>query len=157
MIKTATRPDEFLIVLVEDNPHQRNKMNNILKDCFPFSKVKSIAHGIEAMNFLLTPVNKYHLVILDGKLETFPKTFITPVQGPDIAIAMQENNIDVPVILWTNEPAMLNRFDEIYGKRLPEIEKPCRRSNVEVIVRPIIEELLGFKLVDEDRSFRPSP
>ncbi|MBA2650754.1 MAG: hypothetical protein H0U73_00585 [Tatlockia sp.] len=157
MVTAPAREDAFLIVLVENDSRQRNKMTKFLMECFPSCEVKPITHGIEAMNFLLTPVNKYHLVILDGSLETYPKTFITAVNGPDIAKAMKEKNIDVPVVLWTNDPNMLARFDEVYeGKRLPEIEKPCRRSNIDVILRPIIEALSNppkQNIVIEDNSY----
>lgn len=153
--------DGILIVLVEDEPHHRKKMKDLLTECFPNCEIKTIAHGIEAMNYLLTPVNKYHLVILDGKLDTLPQTFMTKVQGPDVAAAMKEKNINVQVVLWTNDPAMLNRFDEIYGKRLPEIEKPCRKSNIEVILTPIINSIANQQKEnlsnDEDSIYSPTP
>jgi two-component system response regulator QseB len=140
MIETTTLPNAVLIVLVEDNLHQRNNMKKFLNECFPDCVVKTIAHGIEAMNYLLTPVNEYHLVILDGKLETFPRTFITSVNGPDIAAAMKEQHIETPIVLFTNDPAMLARFDEVF-ERPPEIEKPCRKTNVQAVLTPIIDAI----------------
>jgi two-component system response regulator QseB len=134
--------DELLIVIVEDDPHHRQKMKKILNESFPYCTVKTISHGIEAMNYLLTPeVNKFDLVILDGKLETYPKTLIAQVNGPEIAEAMKEHQVNVPIILWTSDPKMLSQFDKVFGQRVPEIEKPCRRSNVEVILAPIIKSI----------------
>ncbi len=142
MIETTNAKDSVLIVIVEDNSHQRKKMKQYLIESFPNCEVKTIAHGIEAMNYLLTPVNEYHLVILDGKLDPFPKTFITPVNGPDIAAAMLEQGIEVPVVLCTgNDPEKLNSFDKVFGKRMPEIEKPCRKSNIQAVLTPIMDKL----------------
>ena len=160
MAAEQDQQDRIMIVLVEDDPHHRKKMKDFLSESFPNCEIKTIAHGIEAMNYLLTPVNKYHLVILDGRLDTLPQTFIAKVQGPDVALAMKEKNIDVPVVLWTSDPAMLNRFDEIYGKRLPEIEKPCRKTNIEVVLAPIIETIVNKQKEnlsnDEDSIYSPA-
>jgi DNA-binding NtrC family response regulator len=149
MTAPIIRQSQLLIVLVEDNPRQRKKMKELLAESFPQCEIKTIAHGIEAMNYLLTPVNKYHLVILDGKLDTFPKRVITQVNGPDVAAAMNEKNIKVPVVLWTNDPKMLASFDEVYGKRLPEIEKPCRKNNIEAVLAPIIEKIESNRALEE--------
>lgn len=141
MTKTTESKDDVLIVLVEDNSHHRNRMKQFLTESFPNCKVKTISHGIEAMNYLLTPVNVYHLVILDGNLNHFPQPLLASVNGPDIAAAMREKNIEVPVVLWTSDPSMLARFDEVYGERLPEIEKPCRKTNIQAVLTPIMEEI----------------
>ncbi|CDZ79193.1 Response regulator receiver domain protein [Legionella massiliensis] len=141
MAEDITRQGEILIVLVEDDPHHRKKMKDILTDSFPNCVIKTIANGVEACNYLLNPVNHYNLVILDGRLDTYPTTLLAKVNGPDVAEAMRERNIDVPIVLWTNDPKMLQSFDEVCGMRLPEIEKPCRSYNVEAVLTPIITKI----------------
>jgi DNA-binding NtrC family response regulator len=142
MSKQTSPHNELVIVLIEDDFHHRKKLKKLLLESFPNCRVKTIAHGIEAMNYLLTPVNIYHLVILDGKLNTSPQTLITEVNGPDVATAMKERDIKVPVVIFTQDPKMLQCFDEIYGQRLPEIEKPCRKANVEAVLNPLIKTIL---------------
>jgi DNA-binding NtrC family response regulator len=144
--------DEILIVVVEDNARLRHAMEDLLMESFPHCKVKTIAHGIEAMNYLLTPINNYDLVILDGKLDAYPRALIAKVNGPDVADEMKKKFIKVPVVLWTQDPDMLARFDEIYEERQPEIEKPPRKSNIEAVLTPIIESIIQTKQEEESKQ-----
>ncbi len=55
---------------------------------------------------------------------------------------MKEKGIEVPVVLCTgNDPEKLNSFDKVFGKRVPEIEKPCRKSNIQAVLTPIIDKI----------------
>jgi CheY-like chemotaxis protein len=120
------------IVLVESSLHNQKVMKKHLQELYPDCQVKILANGREAIDYLIFPANKYDLVILEGNVKS--------VAGPDVALAMKKAGIKVPVVLWTNDPNMLAKFDEIYGERLPEIEKrPCRKSNIAVILAPIIK------------------
>ncbi|MFA5960352.1 MAG: response regulator [Tatlockia sp.] len=136
--------DNLVIILVEDDPFSQKKMCNHLKDLFPDCTIETLANGIQAANYLLSPINQYDLVILDGKLKN-PNHFVAQFNGPDVANAMQEKGIEVPVVLFTQDPGMLKAFDEVYGKRLPEIEKPCRKENVSVVLQPVVEAILSSK------------
>ncbi len=151
---------QLKIILVEDNDTNQKKMNIILEKLFT-CEVVTLCHGIEAINYLLAPTNEYDLVILDGKLRTLPPIYKnTPIDGPDVASAMKEQGITVPVVLWTNDPDMLTRFDEVYGQRLPEIEKPgCREFNVAAVLTPIINSIIDFTESmegDESQNYTPS-
>ncbi|KTD36222.1 Response regulator receiver domain protein [Legionella nautarum] len=138
------------IVLVEDNATNQNRMKRFLTELFP-CEVITFSHGIEATNFLLAPTSVYDLVILDGKLRSLPHTLQQiPVDGPEVAAELRKKGIRAKVVLWTNDPDMLARFDEVYdGKRLPEIEKPCRKENIEVILRPIVKAILSGEISPE--------
>jgi hypothetical protein len=121
------------IVLVEGSPHNQKVMKKHLGELYPDCRLKILANGREAIEFLIFPANKYDLVILGGK----------SVAGPDVALAMKKARINVPIVLWTNDPGMLAKFDEVYGERLPEMEKrPCRKANIAVILAPIIQSIL---------------
>lgn len=155
---------QLKIILVEDNDTNQKKMSLILEKLFE-CEVVSLSHGIEAINYLLAPTNEYNLVILDGKLRTHPPVYKNiPIDGPDVANAMKEQGITVPVVLWTNDPEMLARFDEVYGRRLPEIEKPgCREYNVAVVLTPIIalirhfvSQQQNYLKEDENQNYSPT-
>ncbi len=146
------------IVLVEDNVINRNKMKQILETLFP-CQVTTFTHGIEAANFLLAPSSQYDLIILDGRLRSLPHTLQSvAIDGPDIAESLKEKGIRASVILWTNDPDMLQRFDDVYGRRLPEIEKPCRESNVRAVLDPIIQSIIsnGAALPNYGQDDEPS-
>ena len=133
--------ENLAIVLVDDDHANQKTMSKILEDLFPKCQIKILGTGEEARDYLLSPSNNYDLVILDGNLKSSP-AFSTPMHGPDVANAMKNKGIKVPVVLWTNDPYMLARFDEVYGKRIAEIEKPCRAYNVEVILKPIVKSIM---------------
>lgn len=142
------------IVLVEDNITNQNRMKRFLKELFP-CEVLTFTHGIEATNFLLAPTSEYELVILDGKLRSLPHTLQQiPVDGPEVAADLKKNGIRANVVLWTNDPDMLSRFDAVYeGRRLPEIEKPCRKENIHVVLGPIVQAILsGESSYDTDET-----
>ena len=131
-----------VLILVEDNPTYQQRMLDYLSELFPDCEVKIMSNGIEATNFLLSPINQYDLVLLDGNLGKGTSLFASAFNGPDVAEAMVEKGINVTIVLCTNEAAMLMRFDEVFGKRLPEIEKPYRKTNVQVILSPLIAKIL---------------
>ncbi|WP_045099381.1 hypothetical protein [Legionella micdadei] len=125
-------------------------MKQILEKLFP-CKVTTFTHGIEAVNFLLAPSSAYDLVILDGRLRSLPHTLQSfAIDGPDIAESLKEKGIKARVVLWSNDPDMLQRFDEVYGRRLPEIEKPCRETNVQAVLAPIIQLMLSNETSPQD-------
>lgn len=135
------------IVLVEDNVTNQNRMKRFLNELFP-CEVITFTHGIEATNFLLAPTSVYDLVILDGKLRSLPHTLQQiPVDGPEVAADLRKHGISAKVVLWTNDPNMLARFDDVYdGTRLPEIEKPCRKENIQVVLGPIVKAILNSEV-----------
>lgn len=138
-----------VIILVEDNHVNQKRMLNYLNELYPECDVKIMSNGIEATNYLLSPTNRYDLVLLDGNLNTGNSFFTRSFNGPDVAEAMVEKGIKVTIVLCTNEAAMLAQFDKIFGKRLPEIEKPFRKTNVEVILSPLILEIEEEKKQEE--------
>lgn len=135
---------KLIFVLVDDEHTNQRHMINFLNELFPDNQVKVFETGEEAIEYLLSPASHYDLVILDGHLK--PSSHKTKqIDGPDVAAALKKNRISVPVVLWTNDPNMLERFDEVYGERLAEMEKPCRKTNIEVILKPIVNSILLAK------------
>ncbi|WP_028387694.1 response regulator [Legionella fairfieldensis] len=132
---------DFTILLVEDNTLQQKIIERHLSNLFDCA-LEIASTGSDAINYLKT--NTPDLIILDGNLR--PKNKKCPINGPDVAQVIKTQKPDVPVVLWTDDAKMLNDFDVVFeGERCPEIEKPCRRNNIEAVLTPIVERIMKTK------------
>lgn len=146
--------ENLSIVLVEDEHANQRAMTNFLNELFPGSKLEILSTGKEAIDYLLSPDNEYNLVILDGNLKPDPTSF-KAIDGPEVAAAMKKKGIDVTVVLWTNDSEKLEQFDKVFGERQHEIEKPGRKTNIQVVLTPIVQSIIEIE--NPNQSFKLIP
>ena len=122
----------MIIILVEDNPLNQLLIKQTILTNFKNSIVKVIGSGEAAITFFNGKIDKYDLIILDGNLGT--KT-----NGPEVAQAIVNANIDTPVALWTTDDAMAEKMEKIFGRELPRIAKnPFNKNSLIAVVTKIL-------------------
>ncbi|STX42654.1 two component sensor and regulator, histidine kinase response regulator [Legionella donaldsonii] len=125
----------MVIILVEDNPVNQSIMKKILESNVKNALVKVIGSGEEAVKFFNNKANlHFNLIILDGNLGS------KAINGPQVAEAIVKTEIDAPIALWTDDKAMIEIMEEVFGRALPHLDKsPINKSNIINVVKSILE------------------
>ncbi|ASQ45740.1 response regulator [Legionella clemsonensis] len=126
------------IVLVEDNPSLQKTMQMMLTK-LSYS-VKAFSAADDALAYFKEETSSYDLVILDGNLA--PTFFLSadkaPKNGPDIAKELLRINRNIPIIAWTDDTEMLNRFQKVFDLYekgiLPTLKKPPTFLNIKEVL-----------------------
>lgn len=62
------------------------------------------------------------------------------LHGPDVAVKIIEMKLNIPIVTWTDDVAMMERFDKVFGDDPVNryiLKKPATKANVSSLVETI--------------------
>lgn len=146
-----------MIIIIEDCCLNQKLLEQALSRVLgKQEKIICFIEGAGAISFIEENRKNIKLIFLDGNLANKHLT-VKRVDGPDVALHIP---LHIPVIVWTDDPHMVNRFIKVFQDRkfsyTAFLEKQINLDQLTYVLSPIISNSSCFKKLSLDEVIEPT-